>query len=118
MATFMVVNRTYVWYNYIMNKAYRYRLYPNKKQIKLFLKTFGCCRYVYNQALRWRMLAYDADKTSLSYGDTSYGLTALKRQNLWLKEVDSIALQQSLRHLDTAYKNFFAVKGARFPKFK
>ena len=101
-----------------MNKAYKYRIYPNKQQTELLLKTFGCCRFVYNKALNWRNLAYNADKTSLSYSDTSYGLTALKRQNLWLKEVDSIALQQALRHLDTAFKNFFAVKGAKYPKYK
>ncbi len=101
-----------------MNKAYKYRLYPTEEQKTLLLKTFGCCRYVYNKALYWRMAAYDADNTSLSYSDTSCGLTALKRQLPWLKEVDSIALQQSLRHLDTAYKNFFTVKGAMFPKFK
>ena len=101
-----------------MNKAYKYRLYPTEEQETLLLKTFGCCRYVYNKALFWRKAAYDADNTSLSYSDTSYGLTALKRQLPWLKEVDSIALQQALRHLDTAYKNFFNVKGAKFPKFK
>ena len=101
-----------------MNKAYKYRVYPNKQQTELLLKTFGCCRFVYNKALNWRNLAYNADKTSLSYSDTSYGLTALKHQNLWLKEVDSIALQQALRHLDTAFNNFFTVKGAKHPKYK
>ncbi len=101
-----------------MNKAYKYRIYPNKQQTVLLLKTFGCCRFVYNKALHWRNLAYNADKTSLSYSDTSYGLTALKHQNLWLKEVDSIALQQALRHLDTAFKNFFTVQGSKYPKYK
>ena len=62
--------------------------------------------------------AYNADRTHLNYNDTAYGLVALKRVYPWLKEADSIALQQSLRHLDTAFLNFFRVKGSGFPKFK
>lgn len=100
-----------------MNKAIKYRLYPTKKQTEYFLKCFGCCRFVYNQALNWRMAAYKADGTSLNYNDTAYGLTALKHQFAWLKEADSIALQQALRNLDKAYDSFFK-KNGRFPKFK
>ncbi len=72
---------------------------------------------MYNQALNWRMAAYKADRTSLNYNDTAYGLTALKRQFVWLKEADSIALQQALRNLDSAYNSFFKKNGG-FPKFK
>ncbi|MCR5236921.1 MAG: IS200/IS605 family element transposase accessory protein TnpB [Lachnospiraceae bacterium] len=100
-----------------MLKGVKFRLYPNREQQNFINRTLGCCRYVYNQGLNWRRLAYEADGTSLGYGDTSYGLTALKRQYGWLKECDSIALQQSLRDLDTAYKNFFS-KRAGFPRFK
>ena len=100
-----------------MNKAIRYRIYPTILQIEYFLKCFGCCRFVYNQALNWRMSAYKADRTSLNYNDTAFGLTALKHQFPWLKEVDSIALQQSLRNLDAAYRSFFKKNGG-FPKFK
>ena len=100
-----------------MNKAIKYRLYPTKKQTEYFLKCFGCCRFVYNQALNWRMAAYKADGTSLNYNDTAFGLTALKHQFAWLKEADSIALQQALRNLDKAYDSFFK-KNGRFPKFK
>ena len=100
-----------------MNKAIKYRLYPTKKQTEYFLKCFGCCRFVYNQALNWRMAAYNADGTSLNYNDTALGLTALKHQFVWLKEADSIALQQALRNLDTAYNSFFKRKEG-FPKFK
>ena len=100
-----------------MNKAIKYRLYPTKEQTEYFLKCFGCCRFVYNQALNWRISAYNADRTSLNYNDTAFGLTALKRQFEWLKEADSIALQQALRNLDTAYKSFFGKNGG-FPKFK
>ena len=49
------------------------------------------------------MAAYKADGTSLNYNDTAFGLTALKHQYTWLKEADSIALQQALRNLDKAY---------------
>ena len=101
-----------------MNKAIKYRLYPTKEQAEYFLKCFGCCRFVYNQALNWRIMAYNADRTHLNYNDTAYGLTALKRIYPWLKEADSIALQQSLRHLDTAFSNFFKVKGSGYPKYK
>ena len=100
-----------------MNKAIKYRLYPTKKQTEYLLKCFGCCRFVYNQTLNWRMAAYKADGTSLNYNDTAFGLTALKRQFAWLKEADSIALQQTLRNLDRAYDSFFKKSGG-FPKFK
>ena len=100
-----------------MNKAIKYRLYPTKEQTEYFLKCFGCCRFVYNQALNWRMAAYKADRTSLNYNDTAFGLTALKHQFVWLKEADSIALQQTLRNLDSAYDSFFKKNGG-FPKFK
>lgn len=99
------------------NKAIKYRLYPAKEQAVLLAKTFGCCRYIYNKALEWRKAAYDADGTSLRYRDTAYALTAVKRSTPWLREVDSVALQQSLRHLDDAYQAFFAGKGD-FPRFK
>lgn len=112
-----IYQRTSVWYNISMNKAIRYRLYPTKAQSEYFIKCFGCCRFVYNQALNWRISAYKADGTSLNYNDTAFGLTAMKHQYSWLREVDSIALQQSLRHLDTAYNSFFKKNGG-FPKFK
>ena len=101
-----------------MNKAIKYRIYPNKDQTDFFNKCFGCCRFVYNQALNWRILAYNADKTSLNYNDTAYGLTTIKKYYPWLKEADSIALQQALRHLDAAFKNFFSDTRFGFPKFK
>ena len=107
----------YMKYGDNMNKAIRYRIYPTILQTEYFLKCFGCCRFVYNQALNWRMSAYKADRTSLNYNDTAFGLTALKHQFPWLKEVDSIALQQSLRNLDAAYQSFFKKNGG-FPKFK
>ena len=81
------------------------------------MQTFGCCRFVYNQGLDWKQKAYAADKTSLSYADLALALKQIKNRYTWLKDVDSTALQQALRHLDTAYKNFLTGKG-RYPRFK
>ena len=53
-----------------MNKAIKYRLYPTSEQAEYFLKCFGCCRFVYNQALDWRIKAYNADRTHLNYNGT------------------------------------------------
>ena len=97
-------------------KTYRYRLYPNKTQATLINKTLGCARFVYNHFLGKRIEIYQATKESLSYNQCCSELTGLKTKLEWLKEVDSIALQQSLRNLEQAYKNFF--KGSGFPKFK
>jgi putative transposase len=99
-------------------KAYKYRFYPTEEQIRILAHTFGCCRYVYNWALRQRTDAYYKDGERLYYEGTAKLLTALKRQDdhLWLNEVSSVPLQQSLRHLDTAFRNFFEGR-AEYPKF-
>ncbi len=101
-----------------MLKGVKFRIYPNKEQIALLQKTFGCCRLVYNHGLSLRIKAYE-DGQKIGYKETSAMLTEMKRCTdfSFLKEVDSIALQQALRDLDKAYKNFF-VKRAGFPKFK
>src|SRR5260370_28423412 len=99
-------------------KAYKYRFYPTDEQKHILARTFGCCRYVYNWALHLRSDAYAQGKR-LYYQDLSAALTQLKKQEetLWLSEVSAVPLQQSLRHLDTAYLNFF--KGnANYPTFK
>ena len=97
-----------------MNKGVKFRIYPNKQQKELFQKTFGCTRLVYNKALAMRK----KDK-SVHYKETSACLTAWKKQEdlSFLKEPDSIALQQALRDLDTAYRNFFEHRGG-YPKFR
>ena len=101
-----------------MDKVIRYRLYPDDKQLNTISQIIGCCRYVYNQALNWKMLAYAADGTCLTYSDCAYGLTRIKKLYPWLNNADSAALQQSLRHLEEAFKRFFTVKGTGYPKFK
>ena len=99
-----------------MLKAYRYRLYPTPAQATLLQKSFGCVRWIYNQALGARIEYYGATQASLSCFEQMKQLPALKREHPWLGEVSSQALQQALRHLDAAYQAFF--RGAGFPKFK
>jgi len=100
-------------------RAYKYRWYPTVEQEKILAHIFGCARFVYNWALRLRSDAYYQEQKRLSYGDTSALLTQLKRQPeyAWLNEVASVPLQQSLRHLDRAFRNFFAGR-ASYPAFK
>ena len=98
-------------------KSYKYRIYPNKKQQELIRKTFGCTRYVYNYYLDKRKKLYETDKTTYTYVKCAKDLTQLKKEFEWLKEVDSVGLQTSLKDLDVAYKNFFS-GSAGYPKFK
>lgn len=94
-------------------RAYKYRIYPNKKQQELIRKTFGCTRYVYNHYLDKQK----TDKTNYTYVKCVKDLTQLKKEVEWLKEVDSVGLQTSLKDLDVAYKNFFSGRSG-YPKFK
>ena len=101
-----------------MNKGVKFRAYPNKEQQNLINQTLGCCRLIYNKGLAMRNDAYsNGEKTG--YNQTSAMLTDLKKQAdfAFLRDVDSIALQQSLRDLDRGFKNFFE-KRARHPQFK
>jgi len=100
-------------------RAYKYRLYPTDEQKILFAHQFGCCRYVYNWALRMRIDMYYKQGKRLYYADTCLALTSLKQQpeTAWLQEVVAIPLQQSLRHVDKAFLNFFEGR-AKHPTFK
>lgn len=100
-----------------MEKAYKYRIYPNKQQKELIHKTFGCARFVYNYFLDLRIKEYQNNKKSLSYNSTSKLLTSLKNEFEWLKEPDKDSLQKSLKDLDYAYQKFFK-EHTGFPKFK
>lgn len=101
-----------------MQKGIKLRAYPNKAQKNLINQTFGCCRLIYNKGLAMRSDSYK-NGISVGYNQTCAMLTSLKQQDefSFLKEPDSVALQQSLRDLDKGYKNFFA-KRAKYPKFK
>ena len=98
-------------------KAYKYRIYPNKKQQELIQKTFGCTRFVYNYYLNKRKEMYENDRTTFTYNMCSKDLTSLKKDLEWLKEVDSVGLQSSLKDLDYAYQKFFK-EHTGYPKFK
>ena len=105
-----------------MEKAYKFRIYPNKTQEEFIQKTFGCVRYVYNYYLAMRQEKYEKSKEPFNYYACSADMTLLKKEKEWLREVDSTALQSSLKDLDCAYLNFFrrAKTGERpgYPKFK
>ena len=103
-----------------MNKAYKYRLYPDKAQAVLINKTFGCVRFVYNKMLAERKMIYEIycdDKEALK--QQRYSLPAtFKKEYEWLCEVDSLALANAQLNLNAAYKNFFRTPTTGFPKFK
>jgi len=105
-----------------MYKAYKYRLYPDEEQKTQLSKTFGCCRFVNNYYLAKRIELYRTNGETLNYNQCSKNLTELKQDKEWLREADKFALQNSLKDLDKAYKNFFKrVKNGEkpgFPKFK
>ena len=105
-----------------MEKSYKFRIYPTKEQETLIQKTFGCTRFVFNRYLAKRIKAYQTDKQTINYNACSADLTQLKKKLEWLKEVDAVALQSSLKDLDIAYQNFFrrVKKGEKpgFPHFK
>lgn len=100
-----------------MEKAYKYRIYPNKKQKEIIAKTFGCCRFIYNKYLAKRIEMYEQNKETFSYVQCANDMKKLKSELKWLKEVDSTALQSSLRDLDSAYQKFFK-EYIGYPKFK
>ncbi len=101
-----------------MLKAYKYRIYPNKEQKIQIAKTFGCCRFVYNQTLAYRKEAYEKEKKPVSKTDcNNYCNRELKKKYEWLKEADKFALTNAIYNMDAAYQKFF--KGhAGYPKFK
>ena len=104
-----------------MELTFEYRIYPNATQRETIAKTFGCCRWVYNHVLAMRKQAYENDENVLHINEYIKQIPAWKKdkETSWLKDADSMALQQSLRDLDKAYKNFFRSPGKTgFPKFK
>ena len=99
-------------------RGYKYRAYPTEKQREFFEKTFGCCRFVYNYYLDMKKSMWTDWHDDMSYSETSSDLShVLKKEKEWLKEADSTALQQTLRHLDTAYQNFLSKRGG-YPQYK
>ena len=101
-----------------MQKGVKFRIDPNKEQQTIINQTLGCCRLIYNKGLAMRNEAYQ-NGNKIGYSQTSAMLTDLKKSDdfAFLKAVDSIALQQSLRDLDRGFVNFFQ-KRASHPTFK
>jgi putative transposase len=102
-----------------MEKAYRYRFYPTAEQENLLRRTMGCARLVYNKALAYRTEAWYERQERVGYSQTSSMLTNWKKEEEldFLNEVSCVPLQQGLRHLQTAFTNFFAGR-AKYPNFK
>ena len=101
-----------------MLKAYKYRIYPNNEQKIQIAKTFGCCRFVYNQTLVYRKEVYEKEKKSVSKTDcNNYCNRQLKKEYEWLKEVDKFALTNAIYNMDAAYQKYFK-EHAGYPKFK
>jgi len=104
-------------------KAFKFRLYPNIEQTTLINKHLGSNRFIYNYFLAKRIELYKENKQTLTYNQCANLLPKLKKEFEWLKEIDSISLQQTLKNLDLAYGNFFREikkgnKDQGFPKFK
>ena len=109
-ATFMLMQRL---------QAYKYELKPNGEQQRRMRRFAGSCRHVYNKALALQQERHEAGEKKLGYAALCKSLAEWKAQpeTLWLNETPSQALQQSLKNLERAYKNFFE-KRADFPRFK
>lgn len=99
-----------------MLRAYKYRLYPNADQEKLIKQTMGCARLVYNLALQVKIDTYKANGVNITAYELCRQLTELKQYYEWMRQVDSQALQASVKKVDVTFKNFF--RGSGYPKFK
>ena len=100
----------------VRNKAIKYRLYPTEEQATLFLKTFGCCRKVYNLMLSDKIESYKLTGKFITVTPAIY-----KNDYPYLREVDSLALANVQLNLQGAFKRYFDKKNKRknrFPKFK
>lgn len=102
-----------------MNRAYKFRLYPNKAQQQALQSHFGAVRFIYNYFLEKKIKIYKETKKTVPWNVLALELPKLKKQEefAWLKEVNSSALQQAVIHLDKSFLNFFR-SGFGFPKFK
>nr|WP_242884833.1 transposase [Actinomadura litoris] len=102
-----------------VKRAFKYRFHPTDEQAAELSRTFGCVRLVYNKALEERTRAWCGGQRRVSYAQSSAALTAWKKTEelAFLAEVSCVPLQQALRHLQTAFGNFFA-KRAKYPRYK
>lgn len=99
-------------------QAYKFELIPNGAQIRAMRQYAGACRFIYNKALAWQNEQYQTDSTfRFSYTRIANLLPQWKDELVWLKDAPSQTLQQSLKNLESSFRNFFA-KRADFPRFK
>ncbi|STO71492.1 transposase [Avibacterium paragallinarum] len=101
-----------------LRKAFKFEIMPNGEQTRKIKQFCGCSRFVFNRALAWQNEQYEQDNSfKFSYTKIANLLPQWKKELVWLKECHSQVLQQSLKDLESAFKNFFQ-KRADFPKFK
>lgn len=102
-----------------MVRGFQYRFYPTKEQEKQLARTFGCARYIYNWGLKLRTDAWYQEQRRVNYQDTSALLTKWKQEDphAWWNECSSVVLQQSLRHLQSAFERFWE-KSSGYPACK
>ena len=102
----------------LIHKSFKFEIRPNGEQQRKIAQFCGCSRFVFNKALDWQKQAYEQDPIiKFSYAKLTALLPQWKKEFEWLKECHSQVLQQSLKDLESAYRNFFS-KRANFPKFK
>ncbi|WP_349293446.1 RNA-guided endonuclease InsQ/TnpB family protein [Gallibacterium anatis] len=102
----------------LLRKAFKFEIMPNGEQSRKIKQFCGCCRFVFNRALAWQNEQYQQDNNQkFSYSKIANLLPQWKKELIWLKECHSQVLQQSLKDLENAFKNFFQQR-ADFPKFK
>lgn len=101
----------------MIQKGFKYRIYPNKEQEIFLNKSFGCIRFVYNWGLSIKNQEYAQTKKSSNYYELNKKLPELKRDNAWLTEINSQSVQSALRNLDNAFTRFFKKQG-KYPQFK
>ena len=102
----------------LIRKAFKFEIMPNGEQIRKMKQFCGCARFVFNRALAWQKERYEQDNNhKFSYTKIANLLPQWKKELIWLKECHSQVLQQSLKDLESAFKNFFQQR-TDFPKFK
>ena len=101
----------------VVFKAYKFRLYPDNNKINLIHQTFGCTRFIYNYFLAKKDEYYNKTKQNLTLKEMKSDLVLLKKENDWLREVDSMSLTTTLENLDRAYTNYFNKRGSH-PVYK
>lgn len=101
----------------MIQKSFKYRIFPTTEQQEVIFQTFNCYRFVYNNGLAEKVRVYEETGKSVSCHDLIKRLPELKQEFPWLKDVYSQTLQMALRNLDNAFTKFFKKTGG-FPKFK